>query len=95
MQSYLKLLREIAIQHRNLSVTLIDCIKKAKVLLGSRKTITNVPTANFNSDFKLDELDFEWELLGPNDVVIINDNNAYQSFDCSIYGVPQEDLLEG
>ena len=42
-----------------------------------------------------DEWDLQYDLMRPEQILIADDTNAFQSFGDSIFTAPQEDILEG
>lgn len=77
-------------------------MKRATILLGTKRTkkvkdaSVAVQSANGGpADMDEDEWDLQYDLLRGDQVVIVDDTNAYQFFGDSIFTAPQEDLLEG
>lgn len=98
--NYLAELRNIAVNNRLISTTTITRLKRAPVLLGSRRVKKDKsaqkasPALDSHGDLDEDDWDLEYDLLSPEQVVIADDTHAYQSFGTSIFTAPQEDLLE-
>ncbi len=100
--SYLTELRNIAINRRLISPSIMTRMRKAPILFGSRRVrATKVSEKTRNSsgdashDLDDDEWDTQYDLLKPGSVVVADDTNAYQIFGDAIFTAPQEDLLEG
>ncbi|KAL5514880.1 hypothetical protein ACEPAG_2196 [Sanghuangporus baumii] len=94
--SYLMELRNIAINRRLISSGTIQRMKRSPILLGTRRVRRERPNAKKEVDEALDEeeWDFQYDLLRPDQIVIADDTNAYQSFGDSVFSAPQEDILE-
>ncbi|KAL5520611.1 hypothetical protein ACEPAF_2612 [Sanghuangporus sanghuang] len=94
--SYLMELRNIAINRRLITSGMIQRMKRSPILLGTRRVRRERPNAKKELDEALDEeeWDFQYDLLRPDQIVIADDTNAYQSFGDSVFSAPQEDILE-
>ena len=95
-RSYLVELRNIAINIRSLSYPTSTRLKKAAILLGSRrirKRRSEKATDVFDGDEE--DWDLEYDLLAPNQIAIADDTIALQQFGEVIFCAPQEDILEG
>ena len=68
-------------------------MKGSNVLLGSRRVKKDGGEAL--GEGNQDDLDFQDDLLQPNEVAIVDDVNAYRLFGDRIFCAPQEDILEG
>lgn len=99
--SYLIELRNIAVNRRLLSSGIFARMKRAPILLGSRRVKKSKesgdkkPSGNITLDLDEDEWDAQYDLLRPDGVVIADDTNAYQFFGDAVFSAPQEDILEG
>lgn len=72
-------------------------MKRSPILLGIRRVKKNKDSKQVASAEELDEDEWEpqYDLMVPDQVVIVDDANIYQIFGDSIFTAPQEDLLEG
>lgn len=95
--SYLTELRNIAVNRRLLSSGLISRMRRAPILLGTRRVRREKrQTKGTSIDQDEDEdWDYEYDLLLPEKVVVADDTNAYQLFADVIFTCPQEDFVEG
>ena len=96
VNSYLAELRKIAINFQSLSHTTSARLKKAEILVGSRRVRrqkSDKPTDRAEGDDG--DRDLEYELLAPSEVAIVDDTIAFQQFCGDIFCGPQEDILEG
>ncbi|KAL6309180.1 hypothetical protein BKA93DRAFT_925530 [Sparassis latifolia] len=96
--NFLVELRNIAVNRRSISSGTFARLKKAAILLGSRR-VTREKSGTMQTDgtgeLEEDDWDFEYDLLTPDKVVVVaDDTNAYQLFGATIFTAPQEDLLE-
>ncbi|KAG9003819.1 hypothetical protein FRB94_008497 [Tulasnella sp. JGI-2019a] len=97
-RGYLDELRQIA-AHQSFQQALIQQMKRSPFLLGSRRTPRPVsekqvlPT--MEDEAEEEDYDFTFDLLRPDQIVVVDDTNAYSLFSEALYGAPQEDLLEG
>lgn len=89
-------LRNIAINIRSLSYPTLTRLKKAAILIGSRRVrkqrsekVTDL------ADGDEEDWDLEYDLLTPNQVAIADDTIALQQFGEVVFCAPQEDILEG
>ncbi|KAJ7874669.1 hypothetical protein B0H14DRAFT_2717085 [Mycena olivaceomarginata] len=87
--NFLSELRNLAINHRQISSSTLTKMKKAPILLGS------VRKAASSGDIEDDENDLQYDLKRPDQIVIADDQNALQNFGDSLFTAPQEDILEG
>ncbi|KAL5498075.1 hypothetical protein ACEPAH_3006 [Sanghuangporus vaninii] len=94
--SYLMELRNFAINRRLITSGMIQRMKRSPILLGTRRVRRERSNAKKELDEALDEeeWDFQYDLLRPDQIVIADDTNAYQSFGDSVFSAPQEDILE-
>lgn len=95
--SFLSEIRNIAVNRRSISSSVVARMKRSAVLLGSRRVRKG---KGGKVDSKIDpdeeeEWDLEYDLMRPDAIVVIDDTNAYQHFGDVIFAAPQEDLLEG
>ena len=89
-------LRNIAINFRLLSSATLAKLKKAAVLVGSRRVRRQKSgKATDLIDGDEEDWDLEYDLLAPNQVAIADDTIALQQFGEVIFCAPQEDILEG
>lgn len=96
-RSYLAEIRNIAVNRRSISSGVLARMKRSAILLGARrvrkgKTGISSPTNELDED---EECDFEYDLMKPDTIVVVDDTNIYQHFGDVIFAAPQEDLLEG
>lgn len=89
-------LRNIAINLRLLSYATSTKLKKAAVLIGSRRVrrLKSDKAADL-VDGDEEDWDLEYDLLAPSQVAIADDTIALQQFGKVIFCAPQEDILEG
>ena len=94
--SYLVELRNIAINSRSLSYSTSLRLKKAAILIGSRR-VRKQKSEKVADLLDVDEEDWdvEYDLLAPSNVAIADDTIALQQFGEVIFCAPQEDILEG
>lgn len=89
-------LRNIAINFRSLSYPTSLRLKKAAVLIGSRRVRKQKSDEAADlADGDEEDWDLEYDLLAPNQVAIADDTIALQQFGEDIFCAPQEDILEG
>jgi len=94
--SYLVELRNIAINFQTLNYATSARLKKAPILVGSRRIRRQGSgTATDPVDGDEEDWDLEYDLLAPNQVAIADDTIALQQFGEDIFCAPQEDILEG
>ena len=95
-RSYLAELRNISINSRSLNYATLARLKRAAILIGSRRVRRQGsdkvvdPTNGDEEDW-----DLEYDLLAPSRVAIADDTIALQQFGEDIFCAPQEDILEG
>ena len=94
-RSYLAELRNISINSRSLNYATLARLKRAAILIGSRRVRRQgsdkvVDPTNGDEDW-----DLEYDLLAPSRVAIADDTIALQQFGEDIFCAPQEDILEG
>ncbi|THH29159.1 hypothetical protein EUX98_g5023 [Antrodiella citrinella] len=89
-------LRNVAVNRRGLSQTLLTLMKRNPILLASRRTRKNKKDTKRQSidHDEEEDWDLEYDLLKPDAIVIADDTNAYQHFGDAIFAAPQDDLLE-
>lgn len=95
VRSYLTELRNIAINFRLLDDATLTELKKAAILVGSRRVRRRKSDEVTNSIDNDEDWDLEYDLLAPNQVAIVDDTIALQRFGEEIFCAPQEDVLEG
>ncbi|KAI0037007.1 hypothetical protein K488DRAFT_75577 [Vararia minispora EC-137] len=90
-------LKNIALNRRQISQASLTRMRRAAILLGSRRVRKSKHPKPNDADLDVDEEDWdhEYDLLRPDQVVIADDANSYQLFGDSVYSAPQDDLLEG
>ncbi|KAI8998895.1 hypothetical protein BD414DRAFT_519966 [Trametes punicea] len=99
-ENYLTELRNITVNARLLSSGTMARLKRAPVLLGSRRLRKEKPAkSNKASEDLVGELEeedweYQYDLLTADKVVVADDTNAYQLFGDVVFTAPQEDLLE-
>ncbi|KAG8883551.1 hypothetical protein FRB97_006398 [Tulasnella sp. 331] len=97
-RGYLDELRQIA-AHQNFQPALIQQMKRTPFLLGSRRTPRPVTDkhglAIGEEEGEEEDYDITYDLLRPDQIIVVDDTNAYSLFSEALYGAPQEDLLEG
>ncbi len=94
--SYLSEIRNIAVNRQSISSAIITRMKRGAVLLGVRRVRKGkMGPSSVNDLEEEEEWDMEYDLKKPDDIVVVDDTNAYQYFGDKIFAAPQEDLLEG
>lgn len=68
-------------------------MKKAPILLGVRRRVKEANEKH--QDLDEETWDFQYDLLVPSSIVIVDDSNNYQLFGDAVFTAPQEDILEG
>ncbi|OBZ66504.1 hypothetical protein A0H81_13686 [Grifola frondosa] len=92
--NYLTELRNIAVNRRLISSGTLSRLKRAPVLLGTRR-VKKSKGQDTQADLDEDDWEMEYDLLTTDKVVIADETNAYQLFGSEVFTAPQEDLLEG
>ena len=94
--SYLVELRNIAINFRLFSPVTMARLKKADILIASKhiQTQKSDKVADHNGGDE-EGPNMEYELLSPDQVVVVDDMITYQQFREAIFCAPQETILEG
>lgn len=75
-------------------------MKRSPFLICSRRTKkakepkSKTGPESVSVDLDEDEWEFQYDLKRPDEIVIVDDTNAYQFFGDSVFSAPQEDLLE-
>ena len=88
-------LRNIAINIRSLSYPTSLRLKRAAILIGSRRVRKQKSgKATDLVDGDEEDWDLEYDLLTPTQVAIADDTIALQQFGEAIFCAPQEDILE-
>jgi hypothetical protein len=95
--AFLAELRNIAVNRRGVSAPVYNRMKKSGVLLGQRRKRKESAGEKEKEAGFVDEEDVEFEddLLRPDELVIADDTNEWQLFGDEVFCCPQEDLLEG
>ena len=94
--SYLVELRNIAVNFRSLNYATSARLKKAAVLIGSRRVRRQKSDkATDLGDSDEEDWDLEYDLLTPDQIAIADDTIALQQFGEVVFCAPQEDILEG
>ena len=88
-------LRKTAINFQSLSPATSAKLKKARILLGSRRRRKGSKKATDRVGGDEADPDMEYDLLAPNQVAVVDDMIAYQQFGGAIFCAPQETILEG
>lgn len=82
---------------RSISSSVLARMKRSAILLGARR-VRKGKASQISTTNDLDEeeeWDFEYDLMKPDTIVVVDDTNSYQYFGDVIFAAPQEDLLEG
>ena len=96
VRSYLVELRNIAINFQALSSTTSTRLKKAAILIGSRRVRRQKSEKAIDLvDGDKEGWDLEYDLLTPNQIAIADDMITLQQFGEDIFCAPQEEILEG
>ena len=96
VRSYLVELRNVAINFQALNYTTLTRLKRAAILVGSRRVRRRKSEKAVDPvDGDEEDWDLEYDLLAPNQVAIADDTIALQQFGEDIFCAPQEDILEG
>ncbi|KAG9042649.1 hypothetical protein FS837_010600 [Tulasnella sp. UAMH 9824] len=98
-QEYLDELRQVAAQ-QYFDPTLFAKMRTTPFLLGSRRTPKAVKDTRATNSVDVneeEEEDYEvvFDLLCPNQIVIVDDTNAYSLFSEFLWSAPQGDIFEG
>ena len=82
---------------RLLSSGIKTLLKRSPFLLGIKRARKKKRSDVKASEDILDdeEWDLQYDLLRPDQIVIVDDTNAYQFFGDSLFSAPQEDIIEG
>ncbi|KDQ27869.1 hypothetical protein PLEOSDRAFT_50988 [Pleurotus ostreatus PC15] len=91
-EHFLNELRNIAVNNRLLSSMTFTKMKKAPILLGVRRRVKEANEKH--QDLDEETWDFQYDLLVPSSIVIVDDSNNYQLFGDAVFTAPQEDILE-
>lgn len=70
-------------------------MKKAAILLGSRRKPRKAVEKQETDDYDEEDWDLQYDLLKPEQIIIADDTHAHQAFGDSFFTAPQEDILEG
>lgn len=95
VHSYIVELGIIAKKHRSFSSTTLDELKKAAILIGSRRVKRQKSDEAAKPADNGKDQDLEHTLLAPNQVAIVDNEIIHQQFGEVIFCAPQEDILEG
>jgi hypothetical protein len=100
LRSFLTELRNIAVNDRLLSESTLVRLRRAQVLLGSRRVRRDKHSDGSGKkvaedEYEEDDWEYEYDLLPAGRVFIADDTNGYQLFGDAVFCCPQEDLLEG
>ncbi|CAG7850452.1 SubName: Full=Uncharacterized protein {ECO:0000313/EMBL:CCA72144.1} [Serendipita indica DSM 11827] len=92
-------LRQMAASLGDITSATKQAMKRAPILLGSRvadeKSSENRARSNsVGMEEEEDSVTVSYELLRADQIVIIDDVNSYAQFKDTLYGAPQEDILE-
>ncbi|RDB24786.1 hypothetical protein Hypma_008085 [Hypsizygus marmoreus] len=91
---FLAELRNIAVNSKLIKSGTLARMKKAAVLLGSRRKPRMTDEKTDLDDFDEEDLDLEYDLRKPEEIIIADDTHALQAFGDSFFTAPQEDILE-
>jgi hypothetical protein len=83
------------VNSRLISSGTLGKLKKAPILLGSRRKPRKAEEKQETDDFDEDDWDLEYDLRKPEEIIIADDTHAHQAFGGSLFTAPQEDILEG
>ncbi|KXN90205.1 hypothetical protein AN958_04695 [Leucoagaricus sp. SymC.cos] len=93
--NFLNEIRNIAVNRRNLSVTTIARMRRAPVLLCSKRKVIDQPGIKaFGDDPEEEEWEIDYVLKAAESIVIADDTNAHQTFGAGLFTAPQEDIIE-
>lgn len=92
---FLAELRNLAVNNRLISSGTLGRMKKAAILLGSRRKPSQAAEKQETDDYDEEGWDLQYDLLKPEQIIIVDDTHAHQAFGDSFFTAPQEDILEG
>lgn len=70
-------------------------MKRSAVLLGSQRKPRKKNSKDDEDDFEEEDVDLQYDLRKPDEIIIADDTHAHQAFGDSFFTAPQEDILEG
>ncbi|KNZ80421.1 Sacsin [Termitomyces sp. J132] len=91
---FLAELRNIAVNYKLIRPGTIARMKKAPILLGSKRKPRKDGKKVDLDDFDEDDWEVQYDLRKAEDIIIANDTHALQAFGDSFFTAPQEDILE-
>ncbi|GLB37239.1 putative protein of unknown function (DUF3684) [Lyophyllum shimeji] len=91
---FLAELRNIAVNHKLIKSGTITRMKKAAILLGSKRKPRTADEKGDPDDFDEDEREVQYDLRRAEEIIIADDTHAHQAFGDSFFTAPQEDILE-
>ncbi|KAL0956086.1 hypothetical protein HGRIS_002254 [Hohenbuehelia grisea] len=91
-ETFLRELRNIAVNSRLLASTTLIRMKRTPILLAVRRKVKRADGKAHDLDE--DDWEFQYDLKRPEEIAIVDDNNAFQLFGDSLFTAPQEDILE-
>lgn len=65
------------------------------MLLGSQRKPRKKNSKDDEDDFEEEDVDLQYDLRKPDEIIIADDTHAHQAFGDSFFTAPQEDILEG
>lgn len=80
--------------HKFIKPGTITRMKKAAILLGSKRKPRNGAEKVDFDDFDEDDWDVQYDLRKAEEIIIADDTHALQAFGGSFFTAPQEDILE-
>ncbi|TFK45667.1 hypothetical protein OE88DRAFT_1668942 [Heliocybe sulcata] len=96
--NFLMELRNLAANRRAIAPATFTRMKRAQILLGSRRVKTGASkvrdAAAPNQDVDEEDWQYEYDLRRAEEVIVADEINSYRLFGESIFTAPQEDLLE-
>ncbi|CAA7259259.1 unnamed protein product [Cyclocybe aegerita] len=91
--NFLAEIRNVAVNAKNISPSTIQRMKRSPVLLGLQRKPRD--KKGDSDQWDDDEWDLVYDLKRPNEIVIADDTQAFQTFsDSAIFTSPQEDIIE-
>jgi len=89
-------LRNIAVNLKGVSSMTLIRMKRMPILLGlKRKLKEGEKKATAGDELDEDEWDTIYDLKRPDEIIIADDTQSYQTFGSELFAAPQEDILEG
>ncbi|KAG6908391.1 hypothetical protein DXG01_004820 [Tephrocybe rancida] len=91
---FLAELRNIAINHKLIKSGTIARMKRASILLGSKRKHRKSGEKMDTEEFDEDDWEVQYDLRKAEEIIIADDTHALQAFGESFFTAPQEDILE-